>query len=160
VSVADWCILGAVMLYLLTVAPAKALGHREFDNAVPRDAAFYDHPVRKRVLGAHLNGIEAFPCFAAAVLLAEFRHAPQEWVDALAVAFLITRAAFVLAYVTDKPLLRTALCNVGFGFNLGIFLLPAFGSKGAALAVMGSVFWAATVWLLLSRLGPRRSVLN
>ncbi len=47
-TVAEWCLFGAVMLYLLTIAPAKALGHREFDNSAPRDPAFYEHPVRKR----------------------------------------------------------------------------------------------------------------
>lgn len=49
------------MLYLLTIAPAKAWGHREFDISAPRDLGLYDHPVRKRALGAHVNGIETFP---------------------------------------------------------------------------------------------------
>jgi uncharacterized MAPEG superfamily protein len=97
------------MLYLCTVAPAKALGHREFDNWAPRNSDFYQHPVRSRALGAHNNGIEAFPFFAAAVLLAEFRQAPQAWIDMLAAAFLITRVAFVLAYVGDRPTIRTML---------------------------------------------------
>jgi len=42
-----------------------------------------------RALGAHINGIETFPFFAAAVLLAEFRQLPQSWIDELAIAFVI-----------------------------------------------------------------------
>ena len=72
-TVAEWCVFGTLMLYLLTIASVKWIGFRRFDNARPRDPAFYDDPIRARALGAHQNGIEAFPFFAAAVLLAEFR---------------------------------------------------------------------------------------
>ncbi|HYS45873.1 MAG TPA: MAPEG family protein, partial [Rhizomicrobium sp.] len=83
-TVAEWCVLGAVLLYLLTIAPFKPMGHREFDNQNPRDPAFYKPGIRARALGAHINGIETFPFFAFAVLLAEFRHVPQARLDALA----------------------------------------------------------------------------
>ena len=76
-TVAEGCVFGTLMLYLLTIAPIKWAGFRSFDNANPRDPGFYDDPIRSRALGAHQNGIEAFPFFAAAVLLAEFRAAPQ-----------------------------------------------------------------------------------
>lgn len=78
-------------LYLLTIAPFKAIGFRQFANARPRDSTFYSVPLRARALGAHLNGLETFPFFAAAVLLAEFRQAPQDWIDGLAIAFLAIR---------------------------------------------------------------------
>ena len=94
-TVAEWMILAAVLVYLLTLAPFKPLGYRSFDNAKPRDPAFWRAPMRERAMGAHLNGIETFPFFAAAVLLAEFRAAPQGWIDALAVGFIVLRLAFV-----------------------------------------------------------------
>jgi len=121
-TVAEWCLLAAVLLYLLTIAPVKPLGWREFDNAKPRDPAFYARPIRARALGAHLNGVETFPFFAAAVLLAEFRGAPQGRVDALAVAFIVARLAYVAAYLADRPWTRTVIWNVGFFVNLAIFL--------------------------------------
>lgn len=34
--------------------------------------------MQERALGAHMNGIETFPFFAAAVRLVEMRHAPQD----------------------------------------------------------------------------------
>jgi len=124
-TVAEWCVFGAVLLYLLTIAPFKAVGFRRFDNAKPRDPAFFEDPLRARALGAHLNGIETFPFFAAAVLLAEFRTAPQNLINELAVLFLIVRIAYVLTYLGDRPTLRSILWNIGFAINVGIFFLPA-----------------------------------
>ena len=112
------------MLYLLTIAPFKAIGFRHFDNSKPRDPAFFEDPLRSRALGAHINGIETFPFFAAAVLLAEFRASPQHLIDELAVLFLIVRIAYVLTYLGDRPTLRSILWNVGFAINLGIFFMP------------------------------------
>ena len=123
-TIAEWTVLGAVLLYLLTIAPVKPLGYKTFDNAYPRDPAFYKPGLRARALGAHLNGIETFPFFAAAVLLAEFRSQPQHWVDLLAVAFLAIRFAYVLAYLGNRPTLRTLLWNFGFAVNAAIFLMP------------------------------------
>jgi uncharacterized MAPEG superfamily protein len=127
-TVADWCLLGAVLLYLLTVAPVKALRARQFNNSRPRDSAFYVGKLSERALGAHLNGIEVFPFFAVAVVLAEMRHAPQPLVDELAVAFLILRFAYVLAYLGDRPTTRTILWNMGFLANVAIFILPTVGN--------------------------------
>ena len=124
-TVAEWCVFGTVMLYLLTIAPFKAIGFRRFDNSKPRDPAFFEDPLRARALGAHLNGIETFPFFAAAVLLAEFRTGPQHLIDELAVLYLIVRIAYVLTYLGDRPTLRTILWNIGFAINVGIFFLPA-----------------------------------
>ena len=87
-TIAEWMIFAAVLIYLLTIAPFKPLGYRDFDNAKPRDPEFYKDPLRARAWGAHLNGIETFPFFAAAVLLAEFRVVPQHLIDLLAVASL------------------------------------------------------------------------
>jgi len=124
-TVAEWCVFGTVMLYLLTLAPFKAIAFRRFHNSNPRDPAFFEDPLRARALGAHLNGIETFPFLAAAVLLAEFRTGPQHLIDELAVLFLIVRIAYVLTYLGDRPTLRTILWNIGFAINVGIFFLPA-----------------------------------
>lgn len=123
-TIAEWMLFAAVILYLLTIAPVKPLGHRDFDNSNPRDPAFYTPGIRTRALGAHKNGIETFPFFAAAVLLAEFRAAPQNWIDLLAVAFIAIRLVYVLLYLGDRPTLRTIVWNIGFAVNCAIFFMP------------------------------------
>jgi uncharacterized MAPEG superfamily protein len=123
-TVAEWMIFAAVILYLLTIAPVKALGFRTFDNSNPRNPAFYKPGPATRALGAHMNGIETFPFFAVAVLLAEFRHEPQHRIDMLAVSFVVIRLLYVLAYLGDRPTTRTLLWNMGFAANAGIFFMP------------------------------------
>ena len=123
-TIAEWCVFGAVMLYLLTIAPFKAIGLPRFDNSKPRDPAFFEDPLRARALGAHLNGIETFPFFAAAVLLAEFRTGPQHLIDELAVLFLIVRLAYVFTYLGNRPTLRTILWTVAFAISVAIFFMP------------------------------------
>lgn len=123
-TVAEWCVFGTLMVYLLTIVPIKWIGFRSFDNAKPRDPRFYADPIRARALGAHQNGIESFPFFATAVLLAEFRAAPQTRIDELALLFLIVRIAYVFTYLGDRPRLRSILWNLGFAINVGIFFLP------------------------------------
>ena len=124
-TVAEWCVFGTLMLYLLTIASVKWAGYRHFDNAKPREPSFYDDAIRARALGAHQNGIEAFPFFAVAVLLAEFRLAPQHLIDELAVLFLIVRIAYVFTYLGNRPTLRSILWSIGFAINIAIFFLPA-----------------------------------
>ena len=124
-TIAEYCVFGALMLYLLTIAPIKWLRFRRFDNAKPRDPGFYEEPIAARALGAHLNGIETFPFFAVAVLLAEFRTGPQRAIDELAVLFLIVRIAYVLTYLGNRPTLRSILWSIGLAINIGIFFMPA-----------------------------------
>jgi uncharacterized MAPEG superfamily protein len=123
-TIAEVAVFAAVILYLLTVAPVKAAGYRKFDNANPRDPAFYKPGIASRALGAHLNGIETFPFFAIAVLLAEYRAEPQYLVDLLAVGFVLVRLAFVAAYLSNWPTTRTLLWNLGFLVNTAIFFMP------------------------------------
>src|ERR1700722_14210897 len=93
-TIAEWCVFGAVLLYLWTIVPVKWIGFRSYDNSKPRDPAFFADPLRARALAAHLNGIEAVPFFAAAVLLAEFHSGPQRPVTDLAVLFLSVRSPY------------------------------------------------------------------
>jgi uncharacterized MAPEG superfamily protein len=92
---------------------------RQFKTA---RSAFYDDPLGSRALGARLNGVEAFPFLAVAVLLAEFRDGPQHLIDELAVLFLIMRIAYVFTYLGNRPTLRSILWSIGFAINAAIFL--------------------------------------
>jgi uncharacterized MAPEG superfamily protein len=124
-TVAEWCIFASLMLTLLSIASVKWLRFRRFDNSKPRDPAFYESPFAARALGAHQNGIEAFPFFAVAILLAEFRACPQNLINELAVLFVIVRIAYVFTYIGNRPTLRSILWSIGFAINIAIFFLPA-----------------------------------
>jgi uncharacterized MAPEG superfamily protein len=123
-TTAEWCVFGALVLSLLTITTVKWIAFRQFDNSKPRDSAFYADPIRARFLGAHQNGMEAFPFFAVAVLLAEFHNAPQRLIDELAVLFLIVRLAYVFTYLGNRPTLRSILWTVGFAITVAIFFMP------------------------------------
>jgi uncharacterized MAPEG superfamily protein len=123
-TIAELCLPVVVLLTILSIAPAKLSGVREYDNANPRDPRFYTPGLRARSLGAHLNGYEAFPFFAAAVILAEMRSVPQGTVNALAVAFVAVRVVYVLLYLGDRPSLRSLVWSIGFVCNLALFFSP------------------------------------
>jgi uncharacterized MAPEG superfamily protein len=127
-TLADLCLLGAVVIIIATIAIPKVMARGAFDNAKPRDPDFYKDPFRARALWAHQNGIESFPLFAAAVILAEMRGVHQPVVDGLAAAFLIVRIAYVAAYLGDKPRLRSAVFGVGFAVTLAIFFTPLWAT--------------------------------
>jgi len=124
-TIAEWCVFASLMLCLLSIASVKWLGFGRFDTSKPRDPAFYEDPIAARALGAHQNGIESFPFFAAAVLLAEFRACPQNLINELAVLFVIVRIAYVFTYIGNRPTLRSILWSIGFAINIAIFFLPA-----------------------------------
>jgi uncharacterized MAPEG superfamily protein len=125
-TIAELCLIAAVILTIAAIAPAKLNGGREYDNGNPRDPKFYTPGLRARSQGAHLNSYEAFPFFAASVILAEMRGVPQGTVNALAVAFLVARIVYVLLYLTDRPTARSVIWSIGFFFNVAIFLSPAW----------------------------------
>lgn len=125
-TIADLCLLGMVIVTIGAIAPAKVAGRRDYDNARPRDPAFFNTGFRQRAQGAHQNSYESLPFFFAAVILAEMRAVPQGGVDALAVGFLLARILYVGAYWADRPTLRSIIWAVALGCNLGLFFLPAW----------------------------------
>lgn len=112
-TIAELCLLGMVLLTYIVITPAKFAGRRAFDNAYPRDPAFYTKGPRARALGAHQNGLEAFPLFAAAVLLAELRSVPQHTVDGLALAFLGARVAYAVCYLGGSAVVALGDLDAG-----------------------------------------------
>ncbi|MBV9219597.1 MAG: MAPEG family protein [Methylobacteriaceae bacterium] len=121
-TIALWCVLIAAILPLVLVGISRA-GQR-YDNRDPRGASQALEGSRKRAHSAHLNAFEAFPFFAAAVIVAEMKGAPRGALDGLAVAFIIVRIVHAGAYLGDQAPLRSAIWTVGFLLTIGIFILP------------------------------------
>jgi uncharacterized MAPEG superfamily protein len=128
-TIAELCLVAAVVLTILSILPAKLDGRAVYDNGNPRDPGFYTSGLRARSQGAHQNGFEAFPFFAAAVILAELRGVAQGTVDALAVAFVVIRVVYVLMYLMDRPSARSTVWWIGMVCNLAMFFSPLW-AKG------------------------------
>lgn len=128
-TIAEICLPLMAVLIIASIAPAKLDGGREYDNAYPRNPNFYQAGLRARAQGAHQNGFEAFPFFAAAVIVAEMHATAQGLVDALALAFLACRIVYVGLYLGNKPSLRSKVWSLGFACNLALFFAPAWASR-------------------------------
>lgn len=120
-TIAYWCVLIAGVLPLLATAIAKYGGER-FSNRYPRAWLDKQQGFRARAHAAQLNSFEAFPLFAAAVIIAHLAQAPQRWLDALAVAFIVARVAYIVCYVADWHWVRSLVWAVGFGLCIAIFV--------------------------------------
>jgi uncharacterized MAPEG superfamily protein len=120
-----WCILIAGILPAATVAIAK-WGKRDFDNSEPRRWLEKQEGLRRRADSAHRNHFEAFPFFAAGVLVAQQLNADQDSINMLAVVFIAARLVYTLLYLTDRPTLRSLTWLVGYLAVIGLFLLPVF----------------------------------
>ncbi|KAA5602456.1 MAPEG family protein [Blastochloris sulfoviridis] len=121
-ELAFWCVLVMGVLPVVTVGIAKARG---VDNHAPRDWAQTIDGYRKRAYAAHLNHYEAFPLFAAAVLVAATQGAPMATVNALAGAVVTARLLYTACYIADLATLRSLVWLAGWGLTIAIFVLPA-----------------------------------
>lgn len=122
-----WCILVAALLPLVFTAIAK-YGHEAGIHRLNRQPRVFQAELsgfRARAHWAHLNGIEAFPPFAAAVLVAQLVHAPQGRIDALALAFIALRVIYGAFYLADKPPLRSLSWFLGLACVIGLFVFAA-----------------------------------
>jgi uncharacterized MAPEG superfamily protein len=123
-TTAYWCVLVAALMPFLFTGIAKFSGPG-FNNRTPRDFQDRLDGMRKRAHWAHLNSFEAFPPFAAAVIIAHQLGAAQGRVDLLAVVFILARLAYGALYMADLATLRSLAWVVGLGCVVGLFAIAA-----------------------------------
>jgi uncharacterized MAPEG superfamily protein len=123
-TTALWCVLAAGILPYVATTIAKAGGER-YNNRDPRLWLERQQGFRRRADNAQRNGFEAFPFFAAAVIVAHLVGAAQERVDALAVIFVASRAAYTVCYVADWHWARSIAWLVGWVATVAIFVTGA-----------------------------------
>ncbi len=107
-TIAFYCVLSAAFLPLLFTAIAKFAGPG-FNNFKPRNFQEKLEGFRQRAHWAHLNSFEAFPPFAAAVVIAHLAHNANGTIDRLAMAFVVLRIAYGFAYIANRPTIRSLL---------------------------------------------------
>ncbi len=122
-----WCIFAAFVLIYLTRLPVLIASYRQegrVDIANPREQQARLKGIGSRAQAAHLNTIEAFAPFAAAVWVAHFGGSDPGLRDGLALAFVGLRVIYVGAYLADQNPWRTVIWTAAFTCIVGLFLSP------------------------------------
>ncbi|MBM3374139.1 MAG: hypothetical protein FJY44_09735 [Betaproteobacteria bacterium] len=122
-TTAYWMVLVAGLMPYWATGVSK--WRRSYDNAKPRAGLENLTPKQQRAWWAQLNAFEAFPLFAAAVIIAHLAGAPQPTIDGLAVAFVLLRVAYILAYIHDRPTLRSLLWIAAISCVVALFVVAA-----------------------------------
>ncbi len=123
-TIAFWCVLIAALMPFVLAGIAKA-GDRSFNNRRPREWYETVTGYRKRAWWAQQNSFEAFPLFAAAVIIAHVAGGSQSGVDILAILFIAARIAYATCYLADVHLIRSLAWLVGLGACIGLFVIAA-----------------------------------
>lgn len=122
-SAAFWCVLVAGLLPYVATVIAKS--DKSFNNADPRAWLARQSGFRQRANAAQANSFEVFPLFAAAVIIAQYLHAPQPRIDMLAFIFIAARVLYLLAYLADQATLRSLCWFAGLASVVGLFVISA-----------------------------------
>lgn len=125
-TLAYWCVLIAALMPIFFAGVAK-IGHSGFTNHSPRDFLESLDGYRRRAHWTQLNSYEAFPPFAAGVIIAHATGGHQTAIDALALAFIVFRVAYGYLYISDKPSSRSLVWSLGFLCVIGLFIVAALG---------------------------------
>lgn len=123
-TIAYWCVLAAALMPLLWTAIAKASAPG-FNNRMPRTWQAQLTGMPQRAFSAHLNSFEAFPPFAAGVIIAHQLDAPQATVDLLALAFVGLRILYGALYLADLASLRSLVWGLAMACVIGLFVVAA-----------------------------------
>ena len=95
---------------MLCAGISKA-GRKDYNNHDPRAWSAQLTGYRARANAAQANSLEAFPFFAAAVLVALHAGVAADTLSMLAWVFVAARIAYIWAYVTDRATRRAALTS-------------------------------------------------
>ena len=131
-TIALFCILLAALLPLVCATLSKWRGfqvsHRDggYDNRSPRDWIAKQEGFPRWAHAAQENSWEAFPFFAAAVIVSHLLGVVGTLPNALAVAFIVLRVMYIWCYVSARQKWRSRVWALAWAANVAIFLLPLF----------------------------------
>ena len=122
-----WMILAAALLPYAATYYFKLAGGgiKTYDNSAPRAGLENLPPARRRAYWAQLNGFEAFPPFAAAVIVAHLASVSQLWIDVLAGTFVALRVIYTLLYIHGRPTARSLSWAAAFSCVVALFVAAA-----------------------------------
>ena len=128
--IAYCCIVIAACLPYVWAVKAKTSAPGD-NNKDPRGWVARQDSYRVRnAYAAHLNAFEAFPAFAAAVLMAQFAQVDPQHIAWLSLAFIGFRILHGIFYITVLQAFRSLSWLGGFACVLGLMLLAALKVGG------------------------------
>jgi uncharacterized MAPEG superfamily protein len=131
-NIAHLCMIAAALLPIVCAGIAKAgrfgvsPSQGGYDNHDPRAWLARQQGHRARANAAQANSWEALPLFLAGVLVAQQTGARPAVVDALALAFIALRVAYIACYVADRDLLRSTVWSLGLAASIALFFAARF----------------------------------
>lgn len=133
--IAYWCVLIAAFMPIAFVGVAKFFGNQSFgkaENHHPREWLENTTGMQKRAYWAQLNSFEAFPPFAAGVIIAVIAGGNTGWIDTLAVLFVVLRVVYGVCYIADRASLRSLCWLAATLCTVALFIVGALGQAAAA----------------------------
>lgn len=98
-------------------------GARDYDNRDPRAWLARQDGRRARANAAQSNSLEAFPFFAAAVVLALQAGSDAQLVAQWAWLFVALRVVYIGCYVADRAALRSMVWLLGLAVVIRLFAM-------------------------------------
>jgi len=115
-------VLIAGLLPIVCAGIAK-WGAKSYDNEQPREWLSRQEGFRARANAAQHNSFEAFPLFAAGVLLAVMSEVEIEDIAECGWFFVLMRLAYVYCYVTNRATGRSICWVLALAAVLRLFVL-------------------------------------
>lgn len=128
-TVAYCCVLIAALLPMACAWLAKSgtFGKPRkdggYDNNDPRAWLARQKDWRARANAAQANSFEALPFFIGAVIIAHTLGAGQTLLDILAFAYVMLRIFYILMYVSDMAMARSAVWTGALLVNIAILFI-------------------------------------
>lgn len=108
------CVLIVALLPYVWTVIAKRTASGRFDNRDPRQwLEKQENPRVRRANAAQKNAFEAFPAFAAGVVMAQLAGVDPRSIGAIAALFVACRVLHGVFYVGNKSSLRSLVWFVG-----------------------------------------------
>ncbi|MFF7706387.1 MAPEG family protein [Pseudomonas sp. NPDC007930] len=127
-TLAYGCVLVAIILPYVCTTIAKVTSKR-FNRRANHDPRAFQETLEglpRRAHAAQLNSFEILPAFIGAVVIAHLEGgAAQGTLDGLALAFILTRLAYIACYLGDWARLRSLVWFVGLALIVALFVVAA-----------------------------------
>lgn len=126
------CVFIASLLPLVLIAYAKSCAgaFKPRHNYDPRKFMDNSEGVAKRAYYAEKNAIEAFPAFAAAVIIATICQVDDLTISIISLLFIFVRVLHGIFYIMDRPTWRSIVWFIGVGCSSTLFLVSLYSFTG------------------------------